>query len=52
MRILRRAGFPPDTIQAIEDEFPDPIDIDRDADDLARYGITHGILEDSFGASP
>jgi hypothetical protein len=52
LRILRRAGFPPETIRAVEEELPDPIDLDRDGDALAAHGITHSILEDSFGASP
>ncbi len=52
LRILRRAGFPPETIRRVEHELPDPIDLDRDGDALAQLGITHSTLEDAFGASP
>jgi hypothetical protein len=52
LRILRRAGFPPETIRSVEEELPDPIDIVRDGDALAAHGITHSTLEDAFGASP
>jgi hypothetical protein len=52
LRILRRAGFSAAAIRRVEQELPDPIDLDRDGDALARYGITHSALEDAFGASP
>ena len=52
LRVLRRAGFPAETIRSVDEELPDPIDLDRDGDALARHGITHSIIDDSFGASP
>jgi hypothetical protein len=52
VRILRRAGVPPETIEALERELPDPVDPDRDAALLMRYGITRERLVDRMGGSP
>jgi hypothetical protein len=52
LQLLRRGGFPAETIRHVDEEFPDVIDIVRDADALARYGITYNHLSDWFGASP
>jgi hypothetical protein len=49
---LRRVGYPMATIEEIAAQLSDPIDLDRDADILARYGVTRGHLTDLMGASP
>ena len=51
-RILRRAGYPPDVIDEIKAQVPDPIDVDRDEPILARYNLTRGRLMEIMGASP
>jgi hypothetical protein len=52
LRTLRHAGFAPEVIRSVDAEFPETIDIERDADALARYGITYTHLEDLLGGSP
>ena len=52
IRILRRAGYPRETIEKIAAQLPDPIDADRDAAILERYGLTRERLMDRMGASP
>jgi len=51
-RILRRTGYSADFIQEVQDQLADPIDIDRDAPTLERYGITNEHLMDLMGGSP
>jgi hypothetical protein len=50
--ILRRGGYSLELIREIEDQLDDPIDIDRDAQTLSRYGVTRDQLIDSLGGSP
>jgi hypothetical protein len=52
LRVLRRAGFAPEVIRDVDEQFPDTIDLERDADALAEYGITFTQLEDLLGGSP
>jgi hypothetical protein len=52
VRVLQRAGFKSDQIEELTAKLPDPVDVDRDANILARYGITRGRLMDLMGASP
>jgi hypothetical protein len=51
---LRRAEMPEATIEALEAELEDPVDLDLDRDlgVLVRYGITRSRLEDELGGSP
>ena len=50
--MVRRAGFPEETIQALESELDDPIDTERDAVILLRHGVTIDRLIDRMGGSP
>ena len=52
LAIFRRAGYSAETIRSLQEELPDPVDVYRDADTLAKYGITMSHLTDLFGASP
>jgi hypothetical protein len=52
VRVLRRAGYSAETIRAIDDQLDDPIDLDRDAETLVRYGITREHLTETMGGSP
>lgn len=50
--VLQRAGYPAHVIEEIMAQLPDPIDVDRDAPILERYGLTLDQLADRMGASP
>jgi hypothetical protein len=52
IRTLRRAGVDQKTIQVLEHELQDPVDLDRDENLLAAHGITLDRLVDRFGGSP
>jgi hypothetical protein len=52
LQLLRRAGFPAETIRRVDEEFPEIIDLGRDANAFAQLGITYNLLSDWFGASP
>jgi hypothetical protein len=52
LALLRRSGVHEDTIRALEAVLPDPVDLERDANLLARYGITRSALVDRMGGSP
>jgi hypothetical protein len=51
-RVLRRAGYPPEVVEELIAQLPDPVDVDRDAAILAHFGVTRGRLMDLMGASP
>jgi hypothetical protein len=51
-RVLERADLPPDLIQEVTEELPDPVDFDRDSPVLDRYGLTRARLVDLLGGSP
>jgi hypothetical protein len=48
---LRRAGVPPETIRALDAVLEDPVDLTRDAEVLAHYGITRDAVVDWMGGS-
>lgn len=52
VRVLRRAGYSAELIREIEDQLADPIDLDRDAPILSRYGISREHLMETMGGSP
>lgn len=49
--MLQKIG-PRELIEEAARTLPDPIDVDRDAALLARYGLEPDELMDRFGASP
>ncbi len=51
-RALRRAGYSDELISEILSELPDPIDLQRDQQILARYGLSPERLVDRMGGSP
>ena len=51
-RVLKRAGYPPEAIEEMAAQLPDPIDVERDAHILDRYNLTRGRLMEVMGASP
>ena len=51
IRVLRRAGIAPETIDALERELEDPVDLNRDGHLLAAHGITRDRLMERFGGS-
>lgn len=52
LALLRRTGVPEETVQALDAALEDPVDLRRDGDLLARYGITPEVLIDRMGGSP
>jgi hypothetical protein len=50
--VLTRAGFSREVIDEVASQLSDPIDLDRDASLLLRYGITREELADRMGGSP
>jgi hypothetical protein len=50
--VLRRTGFAEETIRAVERAVRDPVDLRRDGNLLAHYGITRDGLVDRMGGSP
>jgi hypothetical protein len=51
-RVLRRAGYSDEFIHEVLSQLPDPIDLERDQQILARYGLTAERLMDRMGGSP
>lgn len=51
-RVLERAGVPHDLLKEALDQLPDPVDFDRDAAVLDRYGFTRTRVTDMMGGSP
>ncbi len=49
---IRQAGYPPEVVDRMAAQLPDPVDLDREASLLAKYGISHDQLIDRFGGSP
>jgi hypothetical protein len=49
---LRRAGYSDELINEILSQLPDPVDIRRDEEILARYGLTRERMMDRMGGSP
>jgi hypothetical protein len=52
LRVLRRAGVSEDTIEALESELDDPVDVKRDEGLFSLYGLTRDRLVDLMGGSP
>lgn len=52
VRVLRRAGYSNDFIREVLRELPDPFDLDREGEILARYGLSRELLSDRMGGSP
>jgi hypothetical protein len=51
-RVLHRAGYSDEFITELLDQLPDPIDLERDQQVLARYGLSSERLMDRMGGSP
>ncbi|MGN6169772.1 MAG: hypothetical protein ACTHQQ_16615 [Solirubrobacteraceae bacterium] len=52
-RVLRRAGYSQEFIEAVLRDFPDPFDSERDSEELfTKYGLTFGGVTDRMGGSP
>jgi hypothetical protein len=51
-RVLRRAGYSDEFISELLSQLPDPIDLQRDQQILARYGLNPERLMDRMGGSP
>ena len=51
-RVLRRAGYSDELITEVLRQLPDPIDLRRDQQVLARYGLSAERLMDRMGGSP
>ena len=51
LAVLRRAGVPEQTIKELDAALDDPVDVDREANLLARYGLTLDRLVDRMGGS-
>ena len=52
LAVLRRAGISEGTVQALDAALEDPVDLRRDGNLLASYGITRDRLTDRMGGSP
>jgi hypothetical protein len=51
-RVLRRAGYSDEFVRNVLSQLPDPIDLQRDQEILARFGLSPERLMDRMGASP
>jgi hypothetical protein len=53
-RLMRRAGYSREQIEAVLREVPDPIDMDseRNVDTFFKHGISYGRVMDRMGGSP
>jgi hypothetical protein len=52
LSILHRAGYSEETVEALDAELPDPVDVDRDGNVFLRHGITLDNVIDRMGGSP
>jgi hypothetical protein len=50
--VLRRAGYPDEFIHEVLSHLPDPIDLQRDQQALARYGLSPERLMGRLGSGP
>ncbi len=50
-RVLRRAGYPDEFIREVQGQLPDPLDLRRDQQILARYRLSSERLMDRVGGS-
>lgn len=51
-RLLRLAGYSDEFISEVLSQLPDPLDLQRDQQILARYGLDAELLMDRMGGSP
>jgi hypothetical protein len=51
-QVLRRAGYSDEFVRNVLSQLPDPIDLQRDQEILARFGLSPERLMDRMGASP
>ena len=51
-RVLHRAGYPDEFIREVLSQLPDPVDLHRDQEIFARFGLTSERLMDRMGGSP
>ncbi|HZE06858.1 MAG TPA: hypothetical protein VE127_16640 [Solirubrobacteraceae bacterium] len=51
-RVLRRAGYSDEFIREVLSQLPDPVDLQRDQQILARYGLSGERLMDRLGGGP
>jgi hypothetical protein len=49
---LRRAGYSKEFISELLSQLPDPVDVQRDQQIFARYGLSPERLMDRMGGSP
>ena len=49
---MRRAGYSGEVISDVLSQLPDPTDLERDQQILARYGLSSERLMDRLGGSP
>jgi hypothetical protein len=52
LAVLRRAGIPETTVQRLKAVLKDPVDLRRDENLLAEFGVTRDELIDRMGGSP
>lgn len=50
--VLRRAGYSKEFISELLSQLPDPVDVQRDQQIFARYGLSPERLMDRIGGSP
>lgn len=50
--VLRRAGYSDEFIRELLSQLPDPMDVQRDQEILARYGVSPERLMDRLGGGP
>jgi hypothetical protein len=50
--VLRHVGYPADQVNELLDQLADPVDFERDAPVLDRYGVDRNHLTDRMGGSP
>jgi hypothetical protein len=51
-RVLRHAGYSDEFISEVLSQLPDPIDLQRDQQILARFGLSPERLMERMGGSP
>ena len=52
LAVLRRAGVPEETLDALEAALPDPVAVTDAANIVARYGINLNSIISAMGGSP
>jgi hypothetical protein len=50
--VLRRAGYSNEFIREVLSQLPNPVDLQRDQQVLARYGLSPERLMDRLGGGP